>query len=564
MGARHRTLVGLASLFLLCVMPVVQPAAAGATAVTKLAALGLQSPEGLAQDALGDLFVTTSDGNTGRIVEFPRAPTGFSSPRTLSYTAKGITGIAVDGSGDIFLSEALPAGGGYLVELAKTSSGYSQPRYLFGIAAEGVAVDKNGDVFVASGQAAIEELPRSNGKFLAPEGIPVPNGGAFAVAADEAGDVYTAVGGTIEEFSKSSTDYSETASFTVRASMVFGLAVGPSGLIYAADDQHNKVIEVAGFGSANPVARTLPLVGLDSPRGIVPLKGDGIAVADLFNDRIVTLTTTGKEESSPLQPGLSGANSIGADSQGNVYVDCSTGVVKIVATRAGYEAPKPLPLSSPLPDEIAVGSQGDLYYVSGTKAFESKLDAGRYGAASRLPLANAGDISAIAVAPSGSILVVVGDQGSAVFELAARSSGYGAESKLPFVGLSYASAVAVDATGDVYVTDRGTERILEVPKAQGRYGSQETLPLKGTSSPDSVAVAPDGDILVAFAGSTEVGIPPEILRLPRAGAGYGRQEELPVPGLNGPTGLAVTPTGVLVVSESDVQLDAAVVAVGKV
>jgi serine/threonine-protein kinase len=149
-------------------------------------------------------------------------------------------------------------------------------------------------------------------------------------------------------------------------------------------------------------------------------------------------------------------------------------------------------------------------------------------------------------------------------ELTAGASGYSAQTKLDFKGLSDATAIAVDSSGDVYVVDDGTAEILEVPKTASGFGEQETVPIKGFGAAATIAVASNGDVFAAFEGSDEVGTPAVLVLLPRSGDGYGTQEQLSVAGLNGPTGLVVTPAGVLVISESDVQLDASVVALGQV
>jgi hypothetical protein len=560
--------VGAISLPLLAsILSAAEPAAAATMPVTRVAALGLQRPDGLAQDAQGDLFVTTIDGSTGRIVEFPHTSAGYSNPITLSYNALEMSGVAVDASGNIFVSEVLPAGGGYIVELAKTSSGYSKPRYLFAITGVGVAVDAKGDVFAAGMQGGLEELQKSTGKFV-PRSIFTKTDDVFAVATDRSGDVYAAEPGMssslIEEFRLSGTTYSEVKSVTVNSSEIFDLAIGSSGQVFASDDQHNSVLEIAGFGSASPVVTTLPIKGLEGPRGVVPLKGRGIVVADEGNDRIVTSTAAGKEELSPEEPGLGGVSGIATDGQGNLYADCSVGVVKISATKTGYTTPTRLALSGALPTAIAVDSHGDIYSTSGTEVFESKLSNGRYGASVVLPFRDDGTLAAIAVTPSGSQVVVVGDQGAAVLELTAGASGYSAQTKLDFKGLSDATAIAVDSSGDVYEVDGGTAEILELPRTASGFGEQETLPIKGFGDAASIAVASNGDFFAAFEGSDEVGTPAVLVLLPRSDDGYGTQEQLSVAGLNGPTGLVVTPAGVLVISESDVQLDASVVALGQV
>ena len=119
---------------------------------------GLRQPLGVAVDGGGDVFVT----NPNSVVELPAG----GSQRTLQTTGlSGPEGVAVDAAGDVFVADTLnnrvvelPAGGS---QQTLPFSGLNQP--------EGVAVDLAGNVFVAdTGHSRVVELSPSltSGSFV--------------------------------------------------------------------------------------------------------------------------------------------------------------------------------------------------------------------------------------------------------------------------------------------------------------------------------------------------------------------------------------------------------------
>ncbi len=158
-------------------------------------------PTGIAVNGAGDLFVTNSGNNT---VE--ERPYGSSTWQTLSGGSFSEPfRIVADGTGDLFVTnsgnntvEELPSGSSTWQILP--SGSFDRP--------QGIAVDSRGDVFVTNGgNNSVEELPygSSTWKFL-------PNGSfdnPVAIAVDSAGDLFVANYGnnTVEELSYGSSTW---------------------------------------------------------------------------------------------------------------------------------------------------------------------------------------------------------------------------------------------------------------------------------------------------------------------------------------------------------------------
>ena len=127
---------------------------------------GISSPEGLALDGAGDLFVAAA-GATDEVIEFPAGCTNINSCASVAYNPGGNSSpadVAVDAVGDLFIADVglhevveIPAGGGtQTVVYPSSPNSNSVPG--------GVAVDAAGDLFVAdSGLKTVVEVPAGGG-----------------------------------------------------------------------------------------------------------------------------------------------------------------------------------------------------------------------------------------------------------------------------------------------------------------------------------------------------------------------------------------------------------------
>jgi DNA-binding beta-propeller fold protein YncE len=165
---------------------------------------GLNSPWGLTVDAANDVFVAVT--GSGKVIEYPYTGSGsnYGSPVTLASGLVDPMGLAFDGSGDLFVTGYHDASknpnSGNVVALPKTTTGFgSVVTVTTGLSyPAGVAVDANGNVFVAStmdsnqdlNSGAILEIPFTGSSFGTP--ISLASGMTYSqgVALDSAGNIF--------------------------------------------------------------------------------------------------------------------------------------------------------------------------------------------------------------------------------------------------------------------------------------------------------------------------------------------------------------------------------------
>jgi sugar lactone lactonase YvrE len=208
----------------------------------------------MATDADGDVFVVDLDGNS--VLEFKRGVTGYALSATIPVAgadpaSEEILGVAVDASGDLFVSDVNGGGdgNGYVYELQLQSNGsYEQlpSPVLSGLSGPvGVAVDQTGDLFVV--ETDVEQVL----KLPATDLTSVPPGGYTP-----ASSAVTAIAGGLTG--------------------PFGVAVDQAGNVYVADD-NGAVVELSPQG-ASYTGSVLPFIGLEQPDGVaVDQHGDVFA-----------------------------------------------------------------------------------------------------------------------------------------------------------------------------------------------------------------------------------------------------------------------------------------------
>lgn len=238
---------------------VTETAAGGATRVV---GSGLTSPNGVAVDAKGDVYV--ADPEAGRVVEFPagggpevNVGTGLQIPEA----------VAVDAAGDVYIADfyslvEVPADGGPQVTVADD--------FAFPI---GVALDGAGNVYVADNESArVVEIPADGGPQVIDDIGTVTEDYLWGIAADTAGDLYV-----IED-----TEVVKIPAGGGPRSMVgtgvagpIGVAVDAAGDVFITDASPDGVVEVPASGTAQltiDTATTSPYgiaVAPGSPPGIV-------------------------------------------------------------------------------------------------------------------------------------------------------------------------------------------------------------------------------------------------------------------------------------------------------
>ena len=227
----------------------------------------LASPNGLAMDAAGDLFIV----NTHDLVEVP-ANSGGSQNVVYSGLSDG-TAVAVDGAGNLIVADMgntqilkiTPSGSASVVATNVCARGVAvdgvgnvyipdlcHSQVLEFLAASGtqlslgsglntpwgVALDSSGNLFVAdNGNARVVKIPVGGGsQTTVASGLPDP----LAVTVDAAGHLFITVNDGVEEIPSGggSPVTLDTTSY------LSGVALDGAGDLFIADSNHNQVLEL--------------------------------------------------------------------------------------------------------------------------------------------------------------------------------------------------------------------------------------------------------------------------------------------------------------------------------
>jgi len=261
-----------------------------ATPVTELASSGLNSPQGVAVDGQGNVYIADMAGNAIR--EWNAVTQQMTA--IVSSGLSGPTAVAVDGFGNVYLADsgnnAIKEWMAANQQVVTLVSGLNNP--------SGVAVDGQGNVYFSdTGNNAIEEWSAASQQVtaLVDSGLSRPTG----VAVDVQGNVYFADSGnnTIKEWVAGG---SVTALELSGLNDPTGVAVDGWGNVYLADTGNNAIKQ---WNAGSQQLATLALSGLNAPAGTAVDGLGNVYVADTGNNAIkkltfayVALSTTSRNE----------------------------------------------------------------------------------------------------------------------------------------------------------------------------------------------------------------------------------------------------------------------------
>lgn len=275
-------------------IPSAQHAAIGVTQRTLVS--GLNSPSGIAVDGSDNVFVTEPvDANTP--LKEILAGDGYTTARTVC-TGRSIWGMAVDVNGHIFLAgpgfnevDEVEAAGCTIVESLPSTEGF----------AVAVAVDGRGIVYLADNgiprngtKGSVKEIPSGCASASCVQTL----GGGFdqprGVAVDGSGNVFVADRGNnaVKEI-KSGCTYT----YCVKAlggdfKFPSGVAVDGGGNVFVADTRNSAVKEIPPGCESGSCVKTL---GGDFkyPEGVAVDRRGNVFVLDSGNNRVVELENAG-------------------------------------------------------------------------------------------------------------------------------------------------------------------------------------------------------------------------------------------------------------------------------
>ncbi|QEE26922.1 hypothetical protein FTW19_02220 [Terriglobus albidus] len=524
---------------------------------------GFNSPEGVAVDGNGNVFVADTANNA--VKKIPYNGGSYGAPVTLATGFYGPTGVAADGSGNVFVADTgnsavkeIPYSGGSYGTPVTLGSGFSSPR--------GVAVDGSGNVFVADfNNNAVEEIPYSGGSY----GTPVTLGSGFnrptGVAVDGSGNVFVADfhNDAVKEIPYSGGSYGTPVTLGSGFSNPFGVAVDGSGNVFVADTNNNAVKEIPYSGGSYGTPVTLGS-GFSSPTGVAVDGSGNVFVADFFHSAVKKIMTgavamptmaVGQSTSLTLNFTFTTGGTIGAPvvltmgAPNLDFTDAGTGSCTTNGTAHTYSAGDTCTVDVIFTPKYAGLRRGAVEltttagaviataYVSGTGT--GPQVAFRPGTQSTL---GSGFSAPIGVAVDGSGNVFVADTvNNAVKKIPYSGGSYGTPVTLGS-GFNRPFGVAVDGSGNLFVPDTYNNAVKKIPYSSGSYGTPITLG-SGFTFPQGVAVDDSGNVFVADTGNNAV------KEIPYSGGSYGTPVTLGS-GFHDPNSVAVDGSGNVFVADT--------------
>jgi streptogramin lyase len=497
---------------------------------------GFSSPCGVAVDGSGNVFVADTGNDAVKEIEavngsIPASPTirilgaGFSYPG----------GVALDAAGDVFVADtgnnavkeivavdgSIPAN----PTVTTLATGFNQPL--------SVAVDKLGRVFVAdTGNNAVKEiywlkLGPLPGRYVVAglgSGFSLPHG----VAVDGDGNVFVADtdNAQVKEITSASS-YTTINTLATLSRIPVGLAVDANGNVLVADteiDEGYYLDEIVAVNGSNPA-----------------------------NPTVITVSS-----------GFSSLNNIAADGDGNVVVaDVRDSAVMELLTRGNFGS---VTVGSPSPFAVSLyftfDTGGTLEQYLSWLSNPDFSDAGT-GSCQELKYYNPGDICTVdeifkPLLPGlrkGSVQLVGYATGDMIATGMMQGTGVGprmnflpGQQNIPISGLGKPYGMALNPEGDLYFSDAVNNTVTSALDGAGggAIPSPNNYPTytlaSGLSGPRGVAVDGAGDIFVADYGNGEV---EEVL------SKYGHTNPQPIgSGFIAPTAVAVDGSGNVFVSDA--------------
>jgi sugar lactone lactonase YvrE len=409
-------------------------------AAVKTFTANVQSPQGVAFDATGNLYV--ANGATGTITRITPAlvttvfATGFKRPQALAFDKTGNLYVADQMTG--LVSRITTAGA-----ITAFAHGFTMPSAL--------AFDGSGNLYVADAFTGIVSKVTTGGVVSSFDAtLYEPTG----LAVDALGNVYVAElqAGQITRITKAGKATVVVTATTLTGSLPQGLAIAGNKLYIAALDNtiHAVTITAAGVGA---VSRYAP--PLNQPTGLAQDAKGNLFVINAANNTIMEIPAGGIQ-TKLFASGFTQAAAIATDTAGNVYVaDSAAGTVTKI-TPAG--AKTVIVTNVPAAQSLVFDGGGNLYVGGSTGGISPQAEITKVTpvGSNVFAVLNAAPISCLAVNKVGVIYAFLA-QGNNPATISSISSAGVATTVLTLpnnngFGPDTCNAMIADASGNLYVS----------------------------------------------------------------------------------------------------------------
>jgi tripartite motif-containing protein 71 len=452
-------------------------------------------------------------GQTGAVISVPAILGSFGSDRTSPGRLNHPDGVAIDGAGNVFVTDALnfrvqkfSPGGQFLAQWGTQGNGNGQFAFL-----QAIAISMDGHVFVLD-SSRLQRFT-ADGQYVSEIGagqLTQPQ----AIALDPAGDVYVAAAGTVLRYTAQGQLRNQFGSFgggPGQFKVVSSLTVAMNGDLLVADPLSHRIERFSSSGQYLGLFGTSG-TGPDQvyyPSGLAADTAGNVYVTDGGLNRVQKFSSGGAFLTGWGGPGtgngqFTNPGGIAVSPAGGVYVaDAGNQRIEQFSTAGqylgqwGWQGGGPGELNGP--QGVAVDSSGAVYvadtYFNRVQKFTAS---GRFLAQFGSLGAGNGQLNApadVAIDPSGNVYVVDSNNQ----RIAKFGPGGNWLGSFSTAQLGLPSAIAIDSGGNVYLTDVTNVRIVKVDgngQLLGSWGSSGSAPGQ-FSYPASLALDTGGNVYVA-------------------------------------------------------------------
>ncbi|HKO10397.1 MAG TPA: Ig-like domain repeat protein [Acidobacteriaceae bacterium] len=488
---------------------------------------GLYSPGALALDTAGNLYIADTDN--GRVLK--ETPSGGTYTQTIVTSGLSTPyGVAVDNSGNVYVADT---GNARILEETPYGIGYTQTAILSSLTASSLAVDGAGNLYICDStnhQVVKETL--SGGTYTQSTiatGISTPSG----IAVDRNGIVFVADNDTasvsriLEEIPVSGGTWQQYVIDSGAVSSHYGIGVDANDTVYwtnnVTSQVHKTSLAAAAMGTryVGATAASVPLTFRFTAAGSIqsPLVlTQGSASLDFADAGTGSCTTNGSSHTyaegdtctvdvtfTAKSPGARyGAVEL-ADAAGDTIATAylsGTGLGLQISFPPGTRSKLSLP-NITNPYAIAMDHAGNLYVANAVSAYDpgnAVVKETWNGTAYTQTVVATGFAYPVGVAVDGAGNVYVADQDSFKVYKETRTGSAYTQSAVD-TNLGTVEGVAVDASGNIYISSLARGVVKEVP-AQGAYLRQYIA--SSIQGPEGIAVDGEGNVFVVDVSSSQL------------------------------------------------------------